>query len=171
MFPMIEVQQPQPNDIVGSRIHVAGFGTGFEATLQVRVRDGNGQQLVQDYTMCGGSLGQMGQFHTVLELPRRPSTPYGFIEVFDDHAPGEGPYGDKVKELDKMIVPVAFGTHLLDHYVGFSYHMVLEGESLSAIARDAYGDASKWTIIYEANRDQIGDPDLIFSGQRLRIPS
>ena len=37
MFPMIEVQQPQPNDIVGSRIHVAGFGTGFEATLQVRV--------------------------------------------------------------------------------------------------------------------------------------
>jgi nucleoid-associated protein YgaU len=27
-----------------------------------------------------------------------------------------------------------------------------------------------WPAIYEANRDQIGDPDLIFSGQRLRIP-
>ncbi|MFQ5867968.1 MAG: LysM peptidoglycan-binding domain-containing protein [bacterium] len=33
-----------------------------------------------------------------------------------------------------------------------------------------YGDPWKWKRIYEANRDKIVDPDLIYPGQRLIIP-
>ncbi len=47
---------------------------------------------------------------------------------------------------------------------------VASGDSLSKIAKREYGDASKWKRIFEANRDQIKNPDLIHPGQKLRIP-
>ena len=43
--------------------------------------------------------------------------------------------------------------------------------SLSKIAQRIYGDANQWKRIYEANRDQIKDPDLIHPGQRLTLPA
>lgn len=50
-------------------------------------------------------------------------------------------------------------------------HDVVSGETLSAIAKKYYGDASKYPRIFEANRDQLSDPDRIKVGQRLRIPT
>jgi nucleoid-associated protein YgaU len=47
---------------------------------------------------------------------------------------------------------------------------VVAGDSLSKIAKRHYGDANKWPRIYEANRDQIKNPDLIHPGQKLTIP-
>ncbi len=47
---------------------------------------------------------------------------------------------------------------------------VVAGDSLSKIAKRHYGDANKWHRIYEANRDQIKNPDLIHPGQKLTIP-
>ena len=49
-------------------------------------------------------------------------------------------------------------------------YVVAKGDSLSKIAQRAYGDGGKWRKIYEANRDVIKDPDLIYPGQSLRIP-
>lgn len=54
---------------------------------------------------------------------------------------------------------------------GSRYHTVAKGETLFALARLYYnGDASKWKVIYEANRDQIPNKDQIRVGQRLLIP-
>ena len=50
-------------------------------------------------------------------------------------------------------------------------YVVKPGDSLSRIARAHYGDADQWRRIYEANRDQIKDPDLIHPGQSLKIPN
>ena len=50
-------------------------------------------------------------------------------------------------------------------------YTVQRGDSLSKIAQDQYGDGKKWKAIYEANRDQINNPDLIHPGQVLKIPS
>jgi LysM repeat protein len=47
---------------------------------------------------------------------------------------------------------------------------VKSGDSLSKIAKQFYGDASKYPKIFEANRDQLSDPDKIKPGQKLRIP-
>ena len=52
---------------------------------------------------------------------------------------------------------------------GRSY-VVTKGDSLSAIAQREYGDANQWRRIYEANRDVIKNPDLIYPGQTLRLP-
>jgi nucleoid-associated protein YgaU len=49
-------------------------------------------------------------------------------------------------------------------------YTVVSGDSLSKIAKREYGDASKWTRIYEANRDKIQNPDLIHPGQVLNLP-
>ena len=49
-------------------------------------------------------------------------------------------------------------------------YTVQSGDSLSKIAQQQYGDGKKWKAIFEANRDQISNPDLIHPGQVLTIP-
>jgi nucleoid-associated protein YgaU len=49
-------------------------------------------------------------------------------------------------------------------------YTVQKGDSLSKIAKREYGDAQSWHRIYEANRDTIKNPDLIYPGQVIRIP-
>ena len=49
-------------------------------------------------------------------------------------------------------------------------HTVQPGDSLSKIAKDHYGDAMKYPVIFEANRPMLKDPDKIYPGQVLRIP-
>ena len=49
-------------------------------------------------------------------------------------------------------------------------YTVAAGDSLSKIAKSVYGDAKQWRRIFEANRDQIKNPDLIHPGQILKIP-
>lgn len=51
-------------------------------------------------------------------------------------------------------------------------HTVVKGECLWYIAGypEIYGNPLEWPRIYEANRDIIKDPDLIYPGQVLRIP-
>ena len=44
------------------------------------------------------------------------------------------------------------------------------GDSLSKIAKHFYGDAQKWNIIFESNKDTIKNPDLIHPGQIIKIP-
>jgi nucleoid-associated protein YgaU len=55
--------------------------------------------------------------------------------------------------------------------VGGSTYTVKAGDSLSKIAKQVYGDASKWKVIHEANKAKIPNPDLIHPGDQLTIPS
>lgn len=50
-------------------------------------------------------------------------------------------------------------------------YTVVSGDTLSKIAKREYGDASKWHRIYEANKDTIKNPDLIYPGQTFKIPN
>ncbi|MBT8272762.1 MAG: peptidoglycan-binding protein LysM [Bacteroidia bacterium] len=50
------------------------------------------------------------------------------------------------------------------------FHTVVSGDSLSKIAREYYGDAMKYPVIFEANKPMLTDPDKIYPGQVLRIP-
>jgi len=49
-------------------------------------------------------------------------------------------------------------------------HEAKSGDSLSKIAKQEYGDAAKWPLIFEANKDVLKDPNKIFPGQKLKIP-
>ena len=49
--------------------------------------------------------------------------------------------------------------------------IVQPGNSLWRIARRTYGGGIRYVMIYEANRDQIRDPDLIYPGQIFVLPT
>ncbi len=49
-------------------------------------------------------------------------------------------------------------------------HTVKRGDTLWAISKAAYGDGSKYPVIFEANKPMLSDPDKIYPGQVLRIP-
>jgi nucleoid-associated protein YgaU len=50
-------------------------------------------------------------------------------------------------------------------------YTVKAGDTLSKIARDYLGDANEYMRIFDANKDQLSDPDKIKPGQVLKIPS
>tara|TARA_R110000824_G_scaffold366730_2_gene555530 strand:- start:34365 stop:35321 length:957 start_codon:yes stop_codon:yes gene_type:complete len=48
--------------------------------------------------------------------------------------------------------------------------VIQPGNNLWGIAQDLYGSGFRYTVIYEANKDQIRDPDLIYPGQVFATP-
>ena len=50
-------------------------------------------------------------------------------------------------------------------------YTVVKGDSLWRIAQKVYGTGTKWTLIFEANRDVIRDSNVIYVGQTLKIPA
>ena len=89
------------------------------------------------------------------------------VEGHAETVPARGP-GDRDKadfsnvQGDAKTVPAAGGTRTWT---------VKPGDTLSHIAQQVYGKASRWHAIFEANRDQLDDPDLIRPGQVLQLPS
>lgn len=47
---------------------------------------------------------------------------------------------------------------------------IIRGDNLWRISRRSYGDGKRYTVIYDANRDQIRDPNLIYPGQIFVMP-
>jgi nucleoid-associated protein YgaU len=54
---------------------------------------------------------------------------------------------------------------------GETTYTVKSGDTLSKIAKEKLGDANAYTAIFNANRDQLSDPDMIKPGQVLKIPN
>src|SRR5918993_440321 len=54
---------------------------------------------------------------------------------------------------------------------GGQTYTVKSGDTLSKIAKEHLGDANSYMAIFEANRDQLSDPDKIKPGQVLKIPA
>lgn len=54
---------------------------------------------------------------------------------------------------------------------GSKFHTVVRGDTLSKIAQTYYGDINKYQLIFEANKPMLADPNKIFPGQVLRIPT
>ena len=52
-----------------------------------------------------------------------------------------------------------------------TFHTVVRGDTLSAIAKACYGNANAYMKIFEANKPMLSDPNKIYPGQVLRIPA
>jgi LysM repeat protein len=161
-IPIISLRHPRAHDIVDDPVEVAGVGTGFEGILHARLRDASGKELAERAFDAGGT-GIWGNFFFRIDIPSVPSRPQGSLEVFEISA-------SDASEVDKRVVPIVFGRALVNPYHGFAVHTVSAGETLSAIADQWYGDAGRFRTIFEANRNQLTDPDVISPGQSLRIP-
>jgi len=58
-----------------------------------------------------------------------------------------------------------------EEIIGLRSYTVEKGDSLSKIAKEQLGSANAWKQIFEANRDVLDDPDRIFPGQVLKLPT
>lgn len=156
------IQQPQPFDLVGDPVMIAGIGQGFEATLQWRVHEGHDERT--GFFNVGGGTGEHGQFQVRADIGNAAfQLDRLFVEVYEESA-------QDGSEINKVIVPVIYGPRIVPNYIGYRIHVVKAGDTLSKIARDAYGDSSLFSRIVRANPMVITDPNLIFVGQSLKVP-
>jgi nucleoid-associated protein YgaU len=76
---------------------------------------------------------------------------------------------DQIKDPN-MIFPAQ--VFRIPRDVGPNEHLVARGEFLSKIAGygNVFGDPFKWQRLYEANKDVVSDPNMIYPYQVLNIP-
>lgn len=100
------------------------------------------------------------------------------IHIDDDKASVNGmAYDQATREKVVLVIGNTEGIAAVDDQMTVEhtepeakFHTVVSGDSLSKIARDYYGDAMKYPVIFEANQPMLTDPDKIYPGQVLRIP-
>jgi nucleoid-associated protein YgaU len=158
----IDIQQPQPFDLVSNEILIAGNAVAFEAHLTIKVSDGHDE--VTGAATVGGT--SIRQFQASITIPDDVAFTLNrlFVTLADDSG------GDDEAPIPTVMVPVLYGPMILPGYLGYFEHEVVSGDTLSALAQRYYEDGTKWRPIQQANQHIVPDPDLIFPGQILRIP-
>lgn len=101
------------------------------------------------------------------------------VEVDGDKAVIKGDAADQ-STLEKAIIAVGntLGISKVESAVSVpdakepTFHTVVKGDNLWKIAEANYGKGKggKYTVIFEANKPMLSDPDKIYPGQVLRIP-
>jgi nucleoid-associated protein YgaU len=97
--------------------------------------------------------------------PDNPVTP-GIYQMRADHLNAGG------KVVGRLSLPFARAEPMTaENMPPEPFVIVQPGNSLWRLARRAYGSGFNYTVIYQANKEQIGDPDMIFPGQVLAVPT
>jgi nucleoid-associated protein YgaU len=77
---------------------------------------------------------------------------------------------DKIKEIGGQSptdIKADIRTEAKDYY---HIHKVVSGDTLGKISKEYLGEAGQYMKIFNANKDQLSNPDLIKVGQELKIP-
>lgn len=85
-----------------------------------------------------------------------------------DHVDAVGKVLARAEIMFELISPGAVAS--LPETAGHDIVVVQPGQNLWLLARRSYGEGTRYTIIFDANKDQISDPNLIFPGQVLQLP-
>jgi len=75
---------------------------------------------------------------------------------------------DQIKDPDLIFPNQIFS---IPRVVGPNEHLVKRGENLSMIAgySNVYGSSFQWNKLYEANKNSISDPNVIYPHQVIKI--
>lgn len=122
--------------------------TLYDTNLQVSVEDYNIEEDAKEGldVQVDVNLKQWRNYGTktvVIEQPKEPTSPQTVTVE---------------KERDASSAPKA------------KTHTVVRGDTLWGISKKYYGKGSQYTKIYNANRDKIKNPNLIYPGQVFMIP-
>ncbi|SFZ90495.1 Nucleoid-associated protein YgaU, contains BON and LysM domains [Flaviramulus basaltis] len=101
------------------------------------------------------------------------------VFIDDDAATISGKaYDQATKEKVVLVVGNSNGIATVDDQMTVEhvepeaqFHTVVSGDTLGKIAKNYYGNAMKYPVIFEANKPMLTDPDKIYPGQVLRIPA
>jgi nucleoid-associated protein YgaU len=145
----------------GARVTIDAidYGERGEVTIAGRGTPGAALRLYLDNRPTGETR-MDGDGKWVVRIPELAP---GFYMLRVDELGGDGRVAARAETRFQRDSMVAFAP-------GQNIIVVQPGNSLWRIARRVYGDGVRFTTIYDANRDQIGDPDLIFPGQVFAVP-
>ena len=77
---------------------------------------------------------------------------------------------DKIKEIGGENPNDIEADIKVEDSSAYHYHTVVSGDNLSKISKKYYGKSSQYMKIFNANTDQLKNPDVIQPGQKLTIP-
>lgn len=161
----IEIQQPQPYDIVSDSIHIAGMAGGaFEGTYIYLITDGH-DEVTDHFTISGGIPPGQYQFQLTADISGASFVrTVAYLELFHTPPTDGGP-----ERVDRVVVPILLGSNLIPDYNAYIRHEVSSGETLWGIAQEHYRDGNLYHRLLAAN-PAITNPNLIRPGDIIRVP-
>ena len=155
------LQAPSSTEAPPVSIQAVDYGQGGSATVSGRAAPGATVQLYLDNTLAGRTqAGADGAWRIAIETP--PDA-----RAFDLRA-------DEVSEQGqvtaRVAVPFTRGAGGMEPGPAVTSVVVQRGTNLWRIARRTMGSGVAYTSIYEANKAQILDPNLIYPGQVFSVP-
>jgi nucleoid-associated protein YgaU len=98
-----------------------------------------------------------------------------FIKGAAPNETAKGEVWTAIKSVDKtytdLMADITIDSSLPAPKAKEQSYTVKSGDTLSKISKQFYGDANSYMRIFDANKDQLKDPDTIKPGQVLRIPA
>ena len=168
-FGASNVLQKPPADIAGD---AAAGDTGIELTVSVLDYDSAGNLSLTGRARAGSDI------RVYLDnglLGHAPSDANGGWRLTVEREIAPGLYTIRIDEVadDVVAARLEFPFSRADPQEIESDTLLVvvqPGNSLWRLARRTLGEGVRYTVIYEANRDRIKDPDLIYPGQIIEIP-
>ncbi len=162
--PSTIMQKPAPAD-VGQvfAVDTIDYDEGGQLYISGRGRPEHIVQLYLDNKFIGRSPVDANSGWRV--KPDNPVAP-GLYQLRADHADQQGRVTARLAMPFARAEPMTRDTMPPEPFV-----IVQPGNSLWRLARRTYGSGFNYTVIYEANKDQITTPDLIYPGQVFAIPT
>jgi LysM repeat protein len=124
------------------------------------------QRIIEEYK-------NENRFRPVLSPDKAPSYISFYISLTNDMNIFENGRGLKVREA-KSSNTIFSDPNQSIRIANNNYcitHKIRANDSLSKLARKYYNDESKWKKIYQANKDQMSNPNSLKIGQELLIPN
>lgn len=164
-------------------------GDGASRLLNGAPKKEGGQELsldIIDYTVGGSAifsgrarpLGKIFLYMNDKFLKSADADEKGAWHIETDQALAPGTYRlriDQVGEEQKKVIArleMPFEQADFAKNIQAGGRMVVQpGNSLWRLARRSYGEGTRYTILFEANKDRVKDPDLIYPGQVLNVPA
>ena len=100
----IVVESPQPQETVSSPVTVSGTASVFEATVQIRILDADGEEIASTFATASEGAPGRGEFSKRIEFSV-PEAQEGAVEAYEAEA-ASGSEGSSSGELFTVSVPV-----------------------------------------------------------------
>ena len=171
----ISVMQPGgdgPQALTAVALDSISYDSSGEVTLSGRGTSGEGfvRVYIDNQPVQTREIGEDGQWRADL-----PAVDTGVYTLRIDEVDSEGEVVSRVETPFKREEPTELaklntGT-ATENGPAVALITVQPGNTLWGIARNAYGKGTLYVRVFEANRDSIRDPDLIFPGQVFAVPA
>ncbi|MDB2579023.1 LysM peptidoglycan-binding domain-containing protein [Tateyamaria sp.] len=163
----VEVLNPVPQALDTIAIDTISYST--EGDVQLAGRAQSESEVVRVYVnnrpVTELNVDAQGRWRGNL-----PDIDTGVYTLRVDQVDETGDVTSRVETPFKREDPVALAT--VDNPQALATQVTVQtGATLWAIARERYGEGRLYVQVFEANRDSIRDPDLIYPGQVFALPN